>query len=162
MLFKILHRVTGSVLFEREADSLKLCVEAAVEARADLDGANLTRANLTEANLTRANLTRANLNGADLDGANLTRADLTGAKNIIDLGQRTDGYRFVLVRHDGGPMVKAGCRWLTVAAARGRWSDPDYHRGPQLGRESIARIEMGLAIARDLGWPVGESVAEAA
>lgn len=65
MLFKIFHRFTGAVLFEREADSLKLCVTAAVEAGADLAGADL-------------------------------------------------------------------------------------------GRESIARIEMGLAIARELGWPMGE------
>ena len=36
MLFKILHRFTRAVLFEREADSLKLCVAAAVETKADL------------------------------------------------------------------------------------------------------------------------------
>ena len=64
-LFEIKSRFTGSVLFSLETENFKLCVEAAVKARADL---------------TRANLARANLAGADLTGANLARAYLAGAK----------------------------------------------------------------------------------
>jgi hypothetical protein len=47
MLFEIKHRFTGSVLFGFECGSMKLCVEAAVNSRADLSGAYLSRANLT-------------------------------------------------------------------------------------------------------------------
>ena len=64
MKFEIKHRFNGAVLFSLETESLKLCVEAAVKARA-----NLTRANLTGADLTGANLTGAV--GANLTGANL-------------------------------------------------------------------------------------------
>lgn len=73
MKFQIKSRWMPKVLFECEADSLKLAVEEAVRFRADLTRANLTDANLTDANLIGADLTRAKLIGADL-----TRADLTG------------------------------------------------------------------------------------
>ncbi len=45
-LFEIKHRFTGSVLFSIETDSIKLCVEAAVKAGANLGGANLDGASL--------------------------------------------------------------------------------------------------------------------
>jgi len=82
--FEIKCRFTAKILFEIETDSMRLAVEAAVNARADLTGADLARANLTGADLTGAYLTDAyladaNLTGADLTGANLTGADLTGA-----------------------------------------------------------------------------------
>ena len=74
MKYEIKHRITGAVLFSLECGSLKICVKAAVEARANLDGAYLAGANLARANLAGANLARANL-----DGANLARANLGGA-----------------------------------------------------------------------------------
>ena len=84
MKFEIKSRFSGAVLFSLETDSLKLCVEAAVESRANLSGAylygaNLSRANLSGADLADANLSRANLSGAYLYGANLSRANLYGA-----------------------------------------------------------------------------------
>lgn len=45
-LFQIKHSITGAVLFQLECGSLKLCVEAAVTARANLADAYLARANL--------------------------------------------------------------------------------------------------------------------
>ena len=77
MKYEIKHRFSGEVLFSLECASFKLCVEAAVKARANLTLANLTEANLTRANLTEANLTLANLTEADLTWANLTEANLT-------------------------------------------------------------------------------------
>ena len=79
MIFKIKNRFTGHVLFSLETESLKLCVEAAVNDGANLDGANLDGANLDGANLRGANLRGANLRGANLDGANLDGANLDGA-----------------------------------------------------------------------------------
>src|SRR5215217_3960807 len=94
-LFKILHRVSGSVLFQREGESLKIVMQEAVRDGADLCradlvggrliGANLAGANLAGANLARADLFAANLVGADLAGADLARtnlyaADLAGAR----------------------------------------------------------------------------------
>nr|KVA07110.1 hypothetical protein WS54_23380 [Burkholderia sp. NRF60-BP8] len=54
-------------------------MKAAVEARADLYGADLRGANLYDANLRGANLYDANLYGADLRGANLRGANLYDA-----------------------------------------------------------------------------------
>lgn len=43
-LFEIKHRLSGNVLFSMETESLKLCVEAAVKAQADLRSADLRSA----------------------------------------------------------------------------------------------------------------------
>jgi len=84
MHFQIKSRFTGSILFEGEFGSLKLCVEAAVEKRvylwgADLGGAYLRDADLRDADLRGAYLRGANLWGADLWGAYLRGANLRGA-----------------------------------------------------------------------------------
>ena len=88
---QITARFTGLVLFEHEAENntMKLTLEAAISARANLACANLACAYLARANLAGAylagayldgaNLARANLDGANLDGANLARANLAGA-----------------------------------------------------------------------------------
>ena len=100
MKIQITARFTGLVLFEHEAENntMKLTLEAAISARANLAGAYLACANLARANLARANLAgaylacayldganlaRANLDGANLDGANLACANLAGA-NLAD------------------------------------------------------------------------------
>lgn len=48
-LFKILNRWSDKVIFEKETDSLRLCVEAAVESRVSLSGAVLRDAVLSGA-----------------------------------------------------------------------------------------------------------------
>jgi len=77
--FQIKKWLSGKVIFEQDADSLRLVVEAAVAAQADLTGAYLKGADLTGAYLTGADLTGAYLKGADLTGAYLKGADLKGA-----------------------------------------------------------------------------------
>ena len=48
MQFEIKHRITGSVMFSLETQSLKLCVEAAVKSRADPRGADLRGAKIRD------------------------------------------------------------------------------------------------------------------
>jgi len=84
MKFEIKHRYSGAVLFALECGSLRVCVEAAVKAGAnladaDLADADLAGADLAGADLADANLADADLAGADLAGANLADADLAGA-----------------------------------------------------------------------------------
>jgi hypothetical protein len=96
MKIQIKSRWDASLLFEFEAaeNSLKITLQAAVKARANLGGANLGGAylggaylgganlrgvNLRGANLGRAYLGGADLGGADLRGANLREANLGGA-----------------------------------------------------------------------------------
>jgi hypothetical protein len=66
----IRNRYTGKPIFDFDGDA-KATIEAAVKARANLEGANLEGANLAGANLAGANLARANLEDANLEGANL-------------------------------------------------------------------------------------------
>ena len=88
MKFEIKSRWTGAVIFTADIDcddgashSIKLgfAVKVAVNANADLAGANLAHAYLARADLAGANLAHAYLAGADLAGANLAGADLAGA-----------------------------------------------------------------------------------
>jgi uncharacterized protein YjbI with pentapeptide repeats len=111
-----------------------------------LSGANLRDANLSGANLRDADLSVANLRGAYLSGANLRGADLRGANLsyaylgdqwIIQGPIRSDGYHFMLMRLTGEkvPMVRAGCRWLSLPNAKKHWGKT---RGKtQLGLESL-------------------------
>ena len=80
MKIEIKCRFSGSVLFSHECDgnTIKITVEAATKARANLDGANLTHADLAGAYLTHANLAGVNLAGVNLSGANLAGAYLAG------------------------------------------------------------------------------------
>ncbi len=82
--FEIKNRWSGKVIFSHECESIKEAVAAALDADADLRGADLSGANLSDAYLRGADLSGANLRGADLSyadlrGANLSDADLRGA-----------------------------------------------------------------------------------
>ena len=146
-LFQIKCRFTTAVHFEGQFGSMRLCVEAAVKAGANLSGANLSDANLTGtdlsgANLSGANLTGANLCGANLSGANLSGTDLTGAnliganlsgatirdtklgsRGMVKDASRSDGYRFQMFDcADGVFRVMAGCRWFTLQEAWVHWT----------------------------------------
>ena len=53
---KIIHRYSGTVLFEHESESSRVAVRAALEAKADLSCADLSCADLSGADLSGANL----------------------------------------------------------------------------------------------------------
>ena len=58
---------------------------------------------------------RADLHRADLRWAVLRGADLRGAVGIASTGPVGHESRTIYaVRHDGGPMIQAGCWWGTV------------------------------------------------
>ena len=83
---QIKSRWTGSVLFEyeKENNTIKDTLIAAIKSGANLRGADLSDADLSDAylrgaNLRGADLRGANLSGAYLRGANLSGADLSGA-----------------------------------------------------------------------------------
>ena len=133
-------------------------------AGADLAGADLARANLADADLADADLADADLARADLAGAYLARAYLAGAylagaylaraylagADLIDGGQRSDGYRFVGSVKDGALMISAGCRYLAIADARKHWTAT--RGGTTLGDETqiiLDHIER-VAVVRDL------------
>ena len=79
MKIQIKNRFDASVIFECEANSVRMAVELAINSGANLSRADLSGANLSGANLSRADLSRANLSGADLSWANLSGANLSGA-----------------------------------------------------------------------------------
>ena len=69
MKIEIKNRWSGEIIFSTEAVSMRVAVESAIEAKA----------NLSEANLSGANLSKANLSEADLSGANLSWSKLCDA-----------------------------------------------------------------------------------
>jgi hypothetical protein len=71
MKIEIKHRFNGAVLFSCEADSMKIAVKLAIEAKANLSDADLSRANLSGANLSEANLSRADLSRVNMDYTNI-------------------------------------------------------------------------------------------
>ena len=139
-------------------------------AGADLSGANLSWANLSRVDLAGANLSGADLSGADLSGADLSGADLSGANlSRVDLaganlsganlsraglrviGGRSDGHQFYLHKMpEGPPMLRAGCRFFTLAAARAHWTA--RRAGTLLGDESLALCDHAERMAKIAGW----------
>ena len=103
MKIQITARFTGLVLFEHEAENntMKLTLEAAISARANLAGANLAGANLAG----------ANLDGANLAGAYLAdKSELQGDRPILQIGPI--GSRcayFVAYLTNNGLRLHAGC-----------------------------------------------------
>jgi hypothetical protein len=88
--------IGGVLLWSGAAESLRIALERAMEAGANLREANLRGANLCEADLSGAdlrgaNLCEADLSGADLREANLREANLSRAKlrwanlSVVDL-----------------------------------------------------------------------------
>jgi hypothetical protein len=119
MIMKIVSRWDSTkVLYQVEAESMRLLVQAAVASRADLSRANLSRADLYGADLSRADLSRANLSGADLSradlsGANLSGADLYGYLSFGPIGSR-QSYSWARWE-EAGYMVHCGCQTFTLA-----------------------------------------------
>ena len=118
MKLSIMSRFSASVIFEFEADenSIKITLEAAVKARANLYGANLygaslDGANLRGADLRGANLDGANLRGASLDGADLRGADLDGEKLTKTPLQLNNLKWFVLI---SDKYLRIGCQRFTI------------------------------------------------
>ena len=116
-MIEIKHRYTGAVLHTVNVGSLS---------GANLWGANLSRADLSRANLSRANLSRANL----------------GTQWIIQGQTRSDGYAFSLQRltADTEPMIKAGCRYFTLAQGQAHWEATRQVQTPALFNETRAIV----------------------
>ena len=108
MIFKIMSWWSGSVLFSLETESIKLCLEAAVNSKADLRGANLRGANLRGANLYGANLRGANLYGAK----GSTKYQTTPLLLLLDQPGKIRAYKLVTAEgigpFNGGMTYKVG------------------------------------------------------
>jgi hypothetical protein len=111
--------LTGEVILNAEAESLKDALEKHVAEGDSLDYASLVRARLVGARLVGASLVRARLVGARLDGARLDGARLDGASldgarlvgaSLVGAsldGARLDGASLVGARLDGARLVGA-------------------------------------------------------
>ena len=126
MKIKIMSCWEVKVLFECEADSLKIAIEMAVKQKinlygayldgtnlygANLDGANLSGAYLDGANLSGAYLYGANLYGANLSGANLSGANLSGAYLY---GANLSGAYLYGEKLDKCPIQLLGLKWFVL------------------------------------------------
>jgi len=132
MKFEIKHRFNGSVLFAMGCDSLKICVEAAVKAGADL----------ADANLPRAYLPRANLAGANL-AAQLGQPNGWNAWTYFDTKLNEQ-------------RVQVGCQNKTIAEGRAYW------QGKANRAEIMAALDYAEAIGKLRGWSAKVEQKEAA
>ncbi len=158
MQFQIKCRFSAKVLFEGDYPTLKVCVEAAVNAGANLAGADLAGADLA----------RADLAGANLAGANLADADLAGAKNIetcrLDTGETVKEYREQVVP----ALIAAGGKSLSdldVAASWNchKWENCPMHAVFGISSESEAPILHRPRVKQfvqlfDAGWLPAETI----
>jgi uncharacterized protein YjbI with pentapeptide repeats len=122
--------------------------------RAYICGANLRFADLRVADLSYADLSGADLSFADLSGADLRSAALTGAnlgavRDLIDGGQRVDGYRFVGWRADKDVMILAGCRNMTLQQYREHNASL---LNDELREETATILDRIESTARARGW----------
>ena len=120
MKLKINHRFSNAVKFSGEFASLRLCVEAAIKAKADLRGCDLSGSDLRGCDLSGSDLrgcdlSGCNLSGCNLLGSNLRGCNLRGSRGILiisPIGSRGD--MLVAVIRDSAVWVKTGCFWGSV------------------------------------------------
>jgi len=81
MKIEIKHRYTDAVLFAYDAENntMRLTVEAAVSAKAELRGSNLRYSDLRGSDLRGSKLSDSDLRDSDLSGSNLRGSDLRGS-----------------------------------------------------------------------------------
>jgi uncharacterized protein YjbI with pentapeptide repeats len=102
MRYEIKCRFTGRVLYEKDAESLRAVVEAAVSVGARLNGANLDGARLNGARLYGARLNGAGLNGASLEGAvGVNPISCTPLLMLLDQPGAIWAYKLVTERGEG-------------------------------------------------------------
>ena len=136
MKFEIKHRFSGAVLFSLETESMKLCVEAAVQSRVSLDYARLDGARLDGASLVGARLVEARLDGPR--GEKLTLVGLRPVLQLGPLGSRCATLLAFLT--DAGAYVRAGCFWGALDAFRAAVAETH-------GADSVHAQEYAAAIA---------------
>jgi uncharacterized protein YjbI with pentapeptide repeats len=176
MNYEIKHRFTGAVLFSLECDSLKLCVQAAVKAKADLRDSDLRGSNLRDSDLRGSNLRDSDLSYSDLRGSNLRDSDLRGSdlsysdlsysdlrdsdlsysdlrgsdlrgsKEAAQLGQPNGWHAWTYLDKEGKQRVRVGCQDKTIADGRLYWADKEDRR------EVMAALDYAEAIGNLRGW----------
>ena len=159
MKYKIVNSYDGSTIYEDEAASFKVLVEAAVKA-----GARLDYARLDGARLDGARLDGASLDGASLVGARLVGASLVGARGLHGFycfgpGGSRNSYTWARWEQDGY-MVHCGCQTLTLkdfAAAVKKKHGPTYH-----GKWYAANIEVMELVAKESEKEYRDSLKEKA
>jgi hypothetical protein len=169
MKIEIKSRFSLQILFSHECEdnSVAITLAAAINAKANLYGADLRSANLYGADLRSANLYGADLGGANLGGANLGGANLGGANlggaNLGESGKLTGDRPFFQVGPIGsrqdvlaafqtekGVFLRAGCFFGTVEEFKGKLQDEHGDNAHAVEyRAALVLIE-----AHYTAWPV--------
>ena len=156
MKIEIKCRFSGSVLFahEQEDNTVKMTVEAAVKARANLAGAYLARANLAGAYLDGAYLDGAYLAGANLVGEN----KLVGKRPIFQIGPiGSRSAYFVAYLTSSGLVLKTGCFTGSISEFREKLAE---EHGDNLHAKEYEAALTLIEKHAEL-WPAEEETEEA-
>ncbi len=151
MKIEIKSRFSLEVLFSHEAEnnSVAITLSAAINAKANLGGADLRSANLYGANLGGANLRSANLYGADLGES----GKLTGDRPFFQVGQIGSRQDFLVAfLTEKGIHLRTGCFYGTVEEFRDKMKDE--HGGNVHAIEYTAALV--LIEAHYNAWPASE------
>ena len=155
MKIEIKHRYTDAVLFAYDAENntMRLTVEAAVSAKADLRGSDLSGSNLRYSDLSGSDLrysklSDSDLRDSDLSGSKLSGSDLSGDRPILQIGPIGSRADFLIAYlTDTGIMIRAGCWYGTrgeFAAAVVAEHDDNVHAREY--RAALAMIDAHAAL----------------
>ena len=119
--FEIKHRWTEEVIFKLECESFKICVEAAIEAQADLSGSDLSYSDLSGSDLRGSDLSGSDLRGSDLRGSDLRGSNLSGSDGEKIKIEKTPvqilGLRWDILIFDAH--MKIGCEFHKISEWQG-------------------------------------------
>ena len=151
MKVQIKHRYTDAVLFEADVPD---DMPSGMQMRVALEKATAAKANLRGSDLSGSNLSGSNLSGSNLSGSNLSGKKLIGERPFFQvgpLGSRSD--YFLAFITDAGLVLRAGCFTGTVAEFEAKLLDE--HGDNAHAREYRAALAL-IAVHAELWTPTGE------
>ncbi len=123
MKIEIKHRISGSILFSLETDSLGAAVEEAIKSKADLSYADLSHADLSYTDLSYADFSHADLSYTNLRYTNLSYANLSYT-NLRSADVSSADLSYANLRSADGKKLKlVGDRPLLIIGPLGSRSD---------------------------------------
>ena len=142
MKIEIKNRFDGKVIFGGDYASVKLCVEAAINAKISLSCSNLRCSDLSGSDLSGSDLSGSNLRCSDLSYSNLSGSNLSGSKGY---NQSQDFFAQLVINHTIKFSISMQHIAFRIFALRLCWDSINKQYGN--------KMTPIFKIMADLGWP---------